>query len=639
MLEYIRNSAQSFGVKVAFGVIILVFVFWGVGNFNDRDYSNIVAMVNGEPIVASEFAKAYHNAEEYLLRQDPSLTREQLAKEHLGRQVLNELVQIALLSQEARRAGISVTPLEMRTAVGRNKAFQDESGKFDPDAYQRVLAAQRISPTEFERDLENQLLRDKIFELITAAIWVDPDEPRHRYNFIRERRLVDYRFLPAAGFMGEAVVTEEEARTWYEAHKQDFAIPPRVDVAYVMVRPEDLVDRKSIGAERAEKWYEANKSRFEEPERLKAAHILVPLPEGASEEEQKAANEKIGKARAELAGGKSFAETADALNPEGAAGKGGELGWIKRGQTVPAFEEAAFALEPGKVSEVVRTPFGLHLILVEEKKAAGLRPFKEVEGEVREALAFEDGSEKLHEALDNLIEDNILQKPLAESAAKYGLKAEESGLVDKQGLMEKLGVKAEGAEALLATPQGSPLDTALEAGDKYVVCRVLKSEPAGVKPFEEVKSALMETLKADKAEARAMAEARALLEKAKKTPFSAEEAKKLDLQTGVAVERGGALADFMPNTALNQAIFAAKPGAWLDNVYPAATAKGAGAILARVDRSLPPEEGEFASVAEIMNNGVKRERMDAIYEMFMRNLASKAKVEVTNPQLVDRVDM
>ena len=84
MLEYSRTSAQSFGVKVAFGVIILVFVFWCVGNFNDRDYSNVVAVVNGQPILAQEFERAYRNAEEYLLRTNPGLTREQLIRDHLG---------------------------------------------------------------------------------------------------------------------------------------------------------------------------------------------------------------------------------------------------------------------------------------------------------------------------------------------------------------------------------------------------------------------------------------------------------------------------------------------------------------------------------------------------------------------------
>ena len=131
MLETIRNGAKSFWVKAAFGIIILVFVFWGIGNFNDRDYSNVVAVVNGQPIVAIEFEKAYRSAEERLMRQNPGITREQIEKSHLGRQVLNDLIQQTLLEQEAQRVGVGVSPLELRKQAEAIKAFQDEQGKFD----------------------------------------------------------------------------------------------------------------------------------------------------------------------------------------------------------------------------------------------------------------------------------------------------------------------------------------------------------------------------------------------------------------------------------------------------------------------------------------------------------------------------
>lgn len=639
MLDYIRNSAQSFGVKVAFGIIILVFVFWGIGNFNDRDYSNVVAVVNGEPIVATEFERAYHNAEEYILRQNPSMTREQLVKDHLGRQVLRDMIQLALIGQEARRAGISVTPGELRAAVAQNRVFQDENGKFDPDAYQRVLAAQRISPARFEHDLDQQLTRDKIFGLVTASVWVDPDEARHRYDFLRERREVDYRFFPASAFTKQVEVTEKEARNWYDSHQSEFAIPPMVDVAYIDIRPEALVKPESINEEAARLWYEANQSRFETPEQVRAAHILVEVSPDASEADQKKANDAIAKAKADLASGKSFAEIANTINSENAADRNGELGWIKRGQTVPEFEEAAFALPPGEVSGPVRTPFGLHIIKVLEKKDAGVPPFKDVEAEARKALAAEEGADKIHDVLDNLIEDNILQKNLPESAAKYGLKAEESGLLDKKGLMDRLGVTAEGADALLATPSGSPLDTALEAGEKYIVARVIKSEPAGTKPFEEIKEGLINDLKAEKAESRALAEATTALEKAKTAAFNEAEAKRLELKTAPDVERGGTFADFEPDPALNQAIFSTKPGEWLAKAWQVRGPEGQGAIMARVAKTVPAPAGEFDSVADIMANAVKQERMDAVYGLMLQNLANGAKVEITNPGLVDRANM
>ncbi|MBO5491356.1 MAG: SurA N-terminal domain-containing protein, partial [Desulfovibrio sp.] len=131
MLEYIRSNAQSFGVKLAFGVIILVFVFWGVGSLNEGDSVNLVATVNGDAITAREFEMAYRRAEEAVLRQNPGLPRDRF-KQELGRQVLRGLVEQTLLRQEAARVGLAVTPLELRAAVGQIKAFQNDKGQFDP---------------------------------------------------------------------------------------------------------------------------------------------------------------------------------------------------------------------------------------------------------------------------------------------------------------------------------------------------------------------------------------------------------------------------------------------------------------------------------------------------------------------------
>lgn len=105
MLNYIRSNAQSFGVKLAFGIIILVFVFWGVGSLTDRATVNVVAVVNGDPILFQQFEQAYRNAEESILRDNPGVTREQLKEQHLGRRVLR-ILSCKRSRPEAERAGL-----------------------------------------------------------------------------------------------------------------------------------------------------------------------------------------------------------------------------------------------------------------------------------------------------------------------------------------------------------------------------------------------------------------------------------------------------------------------------------------------------------------------------------------------------
>lgn len=639
MLEYIRDKSQSLGVKLAFALIILVFVFWGVGNFNDRSAGTLVAVVNGDAITMREFEFAYRNAEENLLRSNPGLTREQLKQQQLGRQVLRDLVTQVLLSQEAVRTGITITPLELRMAIGGIKSFQNENGQFDPNVYTRVLAAQRLAPAQFEQDTARDMLRQKIYTMVTAPAWADPAEAQKRFEFLREKRDVDYVFIDSAEFTSSIKPSEEEVAAYYESHKAQFAVPAKADISYVLVNPQDLVKASSISSAQAQKWYEENASRFDQKEEVKVAHILVPLAEDASAAEVKKAEEQAAKIEAEIKAGKSFAAVADEHNGPNAAGPGGELGWVKRSMTVKPFEDAAFALDAGKVSAPVRTQFGLHIIKVEEKKAGGLPPFKQVEAEVLAAMSQEQGVDKLHDVVDSLVEDNILGRPLKQGAEKYGLKSGDTGLLSAAELEKMLGVTAAGAATLVGTPAGNPVDTALEAGKSYVVARVLKSEPATTAPLDSVKGQIIKALIEQKALVAALDAATQLRKEMDTAPLGAAGLKGREIKNVKGVERNGGLAGFAPDTEMAAALFEAKAGQWLPVAYAVEGDKRAGAVLVRVKGVQPPDAGEWDMVKDIMGNAVTRDRAEALFEMFMQRLASGAKIEVYNEDFVDRKNM
>lgn len=639
MLEYIRSNSQSLGVKLAFGLIILVFIFWGVGSMKDRGTGSLVATVNGEPITIRDFELAYRNAEEGVLRNNPGVSREQM-RQGLGRQVLRDLISQALVRQEAAHAGITVTPLELRMAVGQVPAFQNASGQFDAAAYKRVLEMQRISPAKYEHDMSEDMLQQKLVALVTATAWHDPAEPQNRYNFLREQRVPDYIFIPAADFMAGSKPTDAEVAAYYDSHKGEFAVQPKVDVAYIRLSPEVLVKPESINEADARKWYDANIARFNQQEEIKAAHILVPLAEDAAEADVKKAQETVAAIEKELKSGKSFADVANAHNGPNAAGPGGELGWLKRGTTVKPFEDAAFALDAGKVSAPVRSQFGLHIIKVEEKKGGGTQSFAAVAAEVRKAMAKEQGADKLRDVLDNLIEDNILGKPLEKSAQALGLEAQQSGLATAQELQQKMGVTAEGAAALEKTPANSPVDRALEAGDAYVVARVLKTEPASTQPLEAVKEKIVARLQGEKALAEAMRTAGERRKSLADGAVNPTLKTAMGIKTANPMDRSGSLADFGPDPELAAAVFSAKVGQWLPAAFAVNSPKdGQGAVLVHVGAVQPPDPAEWDMIKDIMVNAVERERVQGLYETFMQRMLSTAKVEVLNMDIVDRKNM
>ena len=638
MLDSIRSNAQSFWVKAAFGVIILVFVFWGVGSFTDMDTSKVVATVNGEPILIQHFERAYRDAEEQALSQNRGMSREDLRAQQLGRHVLHGLVQQMFLRQEARRVGLAVSPLELRQAVGEIKAFQDGQGRFDPEAYARVLASQHRSPAQFEQEMAEEMLRDKLFALVAAPAWADPAEARRRYDFFGEKRTVEYIFTPARQFAGHVRIEDKEVNEYYEANKDTFAIPAKAEAEFIRVSPTALVKPETVSEADARAWYEANKGHFEEKEQVHARHILVPLGEDADEAAVKKANEKIAEIQAKLKEGKDFAGVADMYNEPNAAGKGGDLGWIERGRTVKPFEDAAFALDAGAVSPPVRSQFGLHLINVLEKRAGGVKPYAAVTQQAAEGFASETGLERMADAVDSLIEENILGKPFKEMAERMGLKAEKSGLLSKEEFMARLHLTDAGAQALFAAGV-APVDAALESGDSYIIARVSRIEPAGVKTLENVRPEIVERLTARKALAEAMKSAAKKRGELLDGPLSPQQRKALDVKTAPPVSRVGALADFFPNESLSRAVFETKPHVWLPQPYAVEGKEGEGALLLMVDAVQAPDAKEWESMRAIMENGFTRERRNGMLGMFIQKLASGSEIKIINTAIVDQAGM
>ena len=636
MLDLIRNNSQSLVVKIAFGVIILVFVFWGVGNLVDKGSVSLVGKVNGSPITYAEFERRYMQVEEDLLRRSPGMKRETLREMGLGRHVFDRMVVEQLLKAEAERVGLTVTGLELRQMVAGIPAFQKD-GKFDPALYKRLLEAQRTTPARFESGMAGELLQEKLQRLMGGAAQATPAEARAFFDVQQERRVVDYVAYASADFMAAATPQEADIKKFYDEHQTTFAIPAKVELEYLLVAPDTLVKAQQVSDAELAAWYEKNKDRFAVPEQRLVRHILVKLAENAPEADVKAAEAKIKEITAALAKGQPFAALAKKYSDDTMSGQqGGELGWISRGQTVPPFEEAAFSAEAGKVSAPVRSQFGLHLLLVEGSRAAGVKPLDEVKDEARKELATAEGSAKLREALDSLVESSLLGKPLAEVGKPFGLSVQQSGpksLVELQAM----GLNPKDADTVMKTPAGAALDAPLEAGDnRFMLVKVLKSVPAGTESFDAVRAGISDRLRKDAALKAAMAKA-AEARKEIKDGTLPDSLKTLVKTAEIPMTRQGGFAGFMPDAPLTSAIFQTGTGLWLPAAYTLNNEKGESfAVLVRVNKIVPASEADFAQWKDALLGALQKERQDAAFQLFMDSLLKKAKVELLNPDVVNR---
>ena len=308
---------------------------------------------------------------------------------------------------------------------------------------------------------------------------------------------------------------------------------------------------------------------------------------------------------------------------------------MERGVTVEPFEKAAFSQEIGKVSETpVVTPFGLHLILVHEKRAEHVRPLEEVREEIAKSMALDLGQDKVAEVGESLLEDNLLGKDLKAAAEKFGLSTEQSGLLSAEEIEDKLAVRPEDAETILS---GLPVDTLLQAGDAVLVVRVDKVEKERVRPFDTVATQITQKLALQKAEQRAMEKAAELRKTLNNGPVSDQEKKNLHIETAKAVDRLSPISPFLQNAALSNACFETKKDNWVANPFAVSREDGTkGALLVHVHDIQAAGTENWDRIHTIMEKGLQKETVDYVKSLFLNELQKKATIKNVQMEKADK---
>ena len=627
MLDVIRSNAQSWGVKIAFGIIILVFVFWGVGGLTGGP-STVILTVNGEPITIQEFQRKYEQLEQQVRAQYPDIDAAGLKAMQLKQQLIQNLVLENILIQEAKRVGATVTPVELRKVVESFPAFQNAEGKFDPDAYLRMLKAQRNSPGNFEAELRNNMLINKLRTDVTAGAFVPEAEVRDLFRYEGERRILEYVLYPVGDFTSKVAVDDAQIKDYYDANQAAFTVPPQADVEYLLIGAEALAASQVVSDAAVADFYQKNAAQFATPEVAHARHILVRVDEKASAEDQAKAKARIEAVAARLKAGEDFAAVAKEVSEDpGSAVQGGDLGWFQHGQMVPEFDKAAFALKTGEVSEPVKTQFGWHLILLEERKEAGQKPLDEVKDQIHQRLAQDEAAGKVQEALEQVQLAVIGGKSLKEAGEPLKLEPKSTGLVDTTALSGMTGIKPENLPALLSAKPGTVLDTPFVTKAGYVVAKVNESKPQSVKPLEAVKDDITTRLQQDKARTLAFEAATAA-----RKGFTAD--LPADLQAKVQktdpVSRQGRLGALGVSPELAKAAFAAKPNEWL----PVAYTLDGGAVIARVAEVVTPSDEDWKVAAHQITEAVLNAKREQMFRGFLSLLRNDAKIEMKNESIL-----
>jgi peptidyl-prolyl cis-trans isomerase D len=425
MLQGIRNASQHWLGKIVLTIIFALLIA-GVGIFGVEEFfrggsSSNVATVGSTPITAEQVRQAYQNQlQRYQTQLKRALTPDQARMLGLDRAVMSQLITEAALDQKTHDLGLAVPDASVIRAIHDEKSFQNAQGQFDPALFYQTLQRAGLNETLFVREQRAVIARLQLAEAVSSDLHVPAAmrEAVHRYS--TERRSAAYLMLTPSVAGEIPAPTEDELKTWYEANKSGFRAPEFRAATLLMIDPEAMAKPEAITEADGKAAYELNKGRYGSPEKRTIQQIVFP-DATAAEAARKAIED----------GSKTFEAVAEERRTGGTDLTLGTLTKAELFDKVVA--DAAFALPEGGVSPPVQGRFGTVLLRVTKIEPGTVKPFEEVEGEIRKTLALSRARDAMETTRDAIEDQRAGAKPLADIATERGLKLVTVKAVDPQG--------------------------------------------------------------------------------------------------------------------------------------------------------------------------------------------------------------
>ncbi len=616
MLRFLRKYSSSIGVKILYGLLAALFILWmggGIGGERRQDVAVVYAQVISHQDL-EQATTALTRRYEQLLRGRADLLRGL----NLSGQALDQLIQQALLRHEAARLGIAVANAEIDETVKRMPDLQ-QNGRFDRNLLEANLRGERV-PGAFEDAVRQDLLRQRLQALVTDGVGVSDGELEERYRFDHEKANLAFVRNAAADLAATITLSDEELQKYLDGHADPYRVPARVRARYVAYRPADIVSKDDEVAE----YYALHKDdKFTEPEQVRARHILVKTAADAGPDAKAAARKKAEELLAKVKAGADFAALAKERSEDaGSAANGGDLGLFTRGRMTPAFEEAAFALQGGGLSDVVETPFGFHVIKVEEHRPGGAKPLETVHDEIADTLKRERSLALARKQAEEDRRKIARGAPFAEALA--GRTIEETPPFAKGAEVPGVGRVPGFAESAFALREGEVSDL-IESPDAIYLLAPFAYSEAHAPPLDEVRERVTADARRERGEAAARERADKLLARAREIGLDQAAA-----EAGVQVEETGPFerVDSIPKIGrvadLTADAFTLTPEAPL---APKVYGTGGDAIVAALRAHTPADMAGFEDAKDKLRETLLKQKREAVLTAYLSYLMKRAQSE------------
>jgi len=627
MLDRMRR--QQAWLKWSLGLVVLAFVVFYIPDFFSTPTGagvsgEAVATVDGRTITVGEFSRAY-NAQLAQFRNAYGAGMNEAMLRQLGidQQVLQQLIDQQATIAEAERLGLTASDAEVRQRIMEIPAFQENGVFIGEQRYRQLLRLQRppISTTEFEDEVRSSILLDKLRASLTEWITVSDAEADTEYRRRNEKVTLDVVPFAAVDFADDVTLSDADIEAYFKANTEAYRIGEQRKIKYLQVDTEAIRGNITVPEQDIQRYYNQNIDQYSTPEEVRARHILRNI-EGKDEAAVRAEAEKL---LAQVREGADFAALAREHSQDVAsASNGGDLGFFGRGRMVPEFEAVAFSLEPGQVSDLVRTPYGFHIIKVEEKKAGDVQSLDSVRTTIAEQLRYERAQTRAQDLANAIAAEVKSPADLDRVGAARGLKVVESEFFTREQPVPGLG-PAPAVTAAAFDLGENQVSEPVRTANGYVFLTVTGTQPSSLPTLDAVKARVEADLRRERTQALAMQRATSVAPTLKSAADfrAAAKAAGLTVRTTEPSTRGSALPEAGPSPAVDAVAFSLPVGAVSD---PIKTSNGV--VIVRVVERTPVDEAAMAAAREEIRRELASQQRAQFFAAYMNKAKERMRISV-----------
>jgi peptidyl-prolyl cis-trans isomerase D len=622
----VAKDSRKTGLRILLGAVVLVlggsmllYLVPQTPGTGEASSTDTIAKVGDETVSTAEVRQQLAEIQQ----------RNQVPKQLeslYARQILNQLIFQKEMEYEAKRLGIRVSDQEQADRIRQFLPTAYNGDTFvGRDRYaSEVQARFQLTVPVFEELIRQGLLQDKFRKLVTDGVSVGPSELQDEFKYKNEKVKLDYAFIKPEDLEAKITPDEAEIKASYEKNRSRYQVPEKRVARYGLIDLNQLRQTAQVSDDELKAQYQQNIQQYQVPSRVHVEHILL-MTVGKTDAEVEEIRQKAEDVLKQAKKGAKFEDLAKKYSEDpGTKDKGGDLGWLTQGQTVPEFEKTAFGLDKGKMSDLVKTQYGFHIIKVLDKETAHTKPFDEVKDSIKTPLMLAKADKMASDESDQLSATirRSNKVSLDDLGKQFHLTLGETRPVSAVDPILELGNSKEAKEAIFRLHQDE-LSLPIRTDRGYLVLSVKQIQPTHPGSLEEVRDKIVTELKQQKSTELARAKAEDLGKRVKAGEKFDAAAKSLGLEAKSSdlFARNGSISGAVSGKQV-AAAFQLKTGD-----VGAPLNLGANWFVYRVAEKQEPNPTDFEKQKKELTDQVLQTKRNLAFEAFRTSLETRLKQE------------